>query len=223
MDWGTVVMMNYLKRLTQFFSLFVAGPFAVGFIAAWTAGLGLLLFVIGLPLLLAALVVAGLLFMVRGVKLAQQATATRERVIAALATPAMMLCALALAWPALGAGSYLGTSSRLIINRGHYEAIIAKAKMGQRSPSNTTAFEEDAGVEYIVDDGPPVRVAFNPAGLLDNWDGIIFDPTGDVTLANGFDPVTGKFAAPDRVTKLFGGDLVACRHLWGDYYDCSFT
>lgn len=42
-------------------------------------------------------------------------------------------------------------------------------------------------------------------------------------LADGFDPKTGKFVAPDRVTKVFGGDLVSCRHLWSSYYDCSFT
>jgi hypothetical protein len=110
-----------------------------------------------------------------------------------------------------------------MVNRGHYEEIIAKVKRGHRSPSANSSFEEDGGVEYVVDAGPPVRVAFNPEGMLDNWSGIIFDPTGSVMLAKGFDPKTGKFAAPDRVTKLFGGDLVGCRRLGGSYYDCSFT
>lgn len=41
--------------------------------------------------------------------------------------------------------------------------------------------------------------------------------------ADGFDPATGKFRAPDRVTKLFGGDLVWCRPLWRHYYECGFT
>ncbi len=109
--------------------------------------------------------------------------------------------------------------SRLFVNHNHYEAIIAKAR---RNPTPSW-FEEDGGVTYSVDVGPPIRVAFNPAGFLDNWSGIIYDPTGDVMQANGFDPVTGKFFAPDRVTKLFDGDLVNCRHLWGNYYDCSFT
>ena len=41
-------------------------------------------------------------------------------------------------------------------------------------------------------------------------------------LADGFDE-QGRFHAPDRITKIFGGDLVSCRWLWGDYYTCSFT
>lgn len=110
-----------------------------------------------------------------------------------------------------------------MISRGHYETIIAKVKRGHRSPGGMSSFEEDGGVRYVVDDGPPIRVAFNPEGMLDDWSGIIFDPTGEVMLAKGFDAITGKFSAPDRVTKLFGGDLVSCRHLSGNYYDCSFT
>jgi hypothetical protein len=109
--------------------------------------------------------------------------------------------------------------SRLLANYGHYQSIIAKI---QNSP-NPYWYEEDGGITYSVDLGPPIRVAFNPAGFLDNWSGIIYDPTGVVMQARGFDAVTGKFAAPDEITKLFDGDLVSCRHLWGSYYDCSFT
>lgn len=82
--------------------------------------------------------------------------------------------------------------------------------------------ERRYGVGLNVDRGPPLRVAFNPEGMLDNWSGIVFDPTGEVMQADGFD-ASGRFRAPDRITKLFGGDLVSCRRLWGDYYDCSFT
>jgi hypothetical protein len=81
---------------------------------------------------------------------------------------------------------------------------------------------EQGGIIYNVDLGPPVRVAFHPEGMLDNWSGIIFDPTGEVMQADGFD-ARGNFVAPERITKLFGGDLVGCRHLWRDYYRCSFT
>ena len=106
-----------------------------------------------------------------------------------------------------------------MVNHRHYEAIIAKANKTRQS----VWYEDDGAITYSTDLGPPIRVAFNPAGMLDNWSGIIYDPTGDVMLANGFDPKTGKFFAPERVTKIFGGDLVGCRHLWGSYYDCSFT
>lgn len=217
-------MSEHLKRSGRFFLMMAATPFVIGFIFAWAAGLGFLLFVFGTPLLLVTLAVGTIIYSARGVKLARQAAAGRRRVIAALAAPAMMLGTILLGWPAFAAGGYSGTWSRLMVNRGHYETIIAKARNGERSPSSTSAFEEDGGVEYIVDQGPPVRVAFNPEGLfLDNWSGIIFDPTGDVMRADGFDPKTGEFAAPDQVTKLFGGDLVGCRRIWRDYYRCHFT
>jgi hypothetical protein len=61
----------------------------------------------------------------------------------------------------------------------------------------------------------------NP-GFLDNWSGIVFDPTGAVMQADGWD-AAGKFRAPDAITKLFGGDIVSCSHILGDYYRCSFT
>ena len=106
----------------------------------------------------------------------------------------------------------------MTINRSHYEPIIEKARVDR----NAAWFDEHRGVTYSVDLGPPVRVAFNPEGMLDNWSGIIFDPTGEVMKADGFD-ASGNFRAPEKVTKLFGGDLVSCRHLLDDYYACSFT
>jgi len=135
------------------------------------------------------------------------------------AAPVFLACTLALAWPFLAAGSFAGSLSRLLVNRGHYEAIIKKVQLDPRPEW----FKEDGNITYSVDVGPPVRVAFNPAGMLDNWSGIIYDSTGEVMLARGFDPESGRFFAPDRITKLFNGDLVSCRHLWGEYYDCSFT
>ena len=109
--------------------------------------------------------------------------------------------------------------AELAINHHRYETIIAKARANPVDRS----YESANGITYSVDVGPPVRVAFNPEGFLDNWSGVIYDPTGEVMQADGWDPASRKFRAPDRITKIFGGDLVACRHLWGDYYDCSFT
>lgn len=78
------------------------------------------------------------------------------------------------------------------------------------------------GIAYAIDRGPPVRVAFHADGILDNWSAVVFDPTGEMLKADGWD-ARGKFRAPDRITRLFGGDLVACHRLWGDYLKCSFT
>ena len=213
-------MNDHLRHAGAFFLLIVSSPFLMGFILAWTAGLGYLLLILGIPLLLGTFTVGALFYLVRGIKLARQPRSRRQRALAALAAPMMMLVTISLAWPALAAGSFSGAWTRLMINRAEYEAVIAKARKSG-SPSRNS-LEQDGDVEYLVDPGPPVRVAFNPEGFLDNWSGIIFDPTGVVMRADGFDPRTGKFVAPDEVTKLFGGDLVSCRRLWGDYYDCSF-
>ncbi|WOK36298.1 hypothetical protein [Sphingomonas sp. C3-2] len=145
----------------------------------------------------------------------------RDRLIKFGTTPVLLAISIMLAWPALYGGSVLGTHVRLLINLASYRQIIAEARTGTLEPGIYHTSEN--GIHYIVDNGPPVRVAFNPDGLLDNWSGIIFDPTGIVMSAKGFHPVTGAFYAPERVTKLFGGDLVSCHSLWGDFYHCSFT
>ncbi len=111
---------------------------------------------------------------------------------------------------------------RFLINRDHYDRIVVDAN-SRTADGAYSEYLTNGGTTYIIDYGPPVRVAFNPDGFLDNWSGIIFDPTGDVLLAKGFDSKTGAFFAPERITKLFGGDLVDCRHLSGNYFHCSFT
>jgi hypothetical protein len=214
---------DHIARSGRFFLVLAASVFLIGFVGAWTAGIGFLLFLLGAPLIAGALVIGGLIFSVRGIRLARELSSASSRPLFALAAPLMIVAAVVLAWPTLATGALFGSWTRLMINRGHYETIIANVRKGHRSPSATSAFEEDRGVEYYVDPGPPVRVAFNPEGFLDNWSGIIFDPSGIVMRADGFDPKTGEFAAPDEVTKLFGGDLVSCRSLGGDYYYCNFT
>ena len=139
---------------------------------------------------------------------------------------------LAIGWPALwlvegarairvapSGSTVIAAGARVAVNHSSYQAIIAEA----RESGDEQWYAEAHGIIYNVDAGPPVRVAFHPGGMLDNWSAIVFDPTGDVMLADGFDSKTGEFAAPDRVTKLFYGDLVSCRPLWNDYYSCGFT
>lgn len=109
---------------------------------------------------------------------------------------------------------------------GHYRAygeIIDRAESGAFD-KQAGLWQDQDGVDFVFDAGPPRRMAFpNPGGFLDNWSGIVYDPTGDVMKADGFHPITGEFAAPDRITKLFEGDLVSCRHMLGSFYLCSFT
>lgn len=70
-----------------------------------------------------------------------------------------------------------------------------------------------AGVDYQVELGP-TRVAFPwPGGIIDNWFGVVHDPSGGVTRA----------PHDASIRELFGGDLIGVRHLWGPWYLCSFT
>jgi hypothetical protein len=204
-----------IKGLACFFVL----PFLITFIGAWSDGTGFFLFLFGIPAALLILVIFSVVSVVRGFKLGATIASARHKVFALLAVPMCLVTLYFMAGPLLLAGTYVGAASRLAVNQPRYSDIIEKA----RSEGVRSSYSELYGITYSVDLGPPVRVAFNPAGMLNNWSGIIFDPTGGVMHAEGFDPKTGKFVAPDRITKIFGGDLVKCWPLWSHYYRCSFT
>ena len=212
-------MANHIKRATLFFAIILLVPLIVGFIDSWSAALGFILFLLGIPVTLVVLATGTIVGLAKAAKLPLEDGDRRNRAFAVGVILLLFAATILGALPSLRIGSFIGSFSRLMVNHRHYEAIIAKANKTRQS----VWYEDDGAITYSTDLGPPIRVAFNPAGMLDNWSGIIYDPTGDVMLANGFDPKTGKFFAPERVTKIFGGDLVGCRHLWGSYYDCSFT
>lgn len=219
-DWvHTSFVTDFLRRALKFFAFIGCAPLIIGFIDTWQEGLGFFLFLFGIPIALLTLLVGSAIWFVRSIRFAKELDTVRDKAIVSFAAPLLLVSTILVARPMLVAGRYVGTMSRLFVNYGHYETIVAKVD----AKPEASWYEEDGGVTYSVDLGPPIRIAFNPAGMLDNWSGIIYDPTGDVMLADGFDPVTGKFAAPDKVAKLFEGDLVDCRHLWGSYYHCSFT
>jgi hypothetical protein len=79
---------------------------------------------------------------------------------------------------------------------------------------------------YIVEPGPPLRVAFpRPGGILDNWCGIVYDPSGEVLKARQFKSDYSNWDDPSlqHVKQLFGGDLKYSVHLRGHFYRCWFT
>lgn len=208
-------------RSASFFSAMVGTVFVLGFTWAWSKAIGFVLLMIVFPMVAVALLLTGIVFTIQGIKLAfAWPMSPRKRVMASLAVPAMFALGLAVAWHARVGGIVAGTAARLAVNQGQYLAIVETER--QQARRRTSGFQEAAGVTYVVDHGPPLRVAFNPEGMLDNWSGIIFDPTHEVMRADGFDR-SGRFRAPERITKLFGGDLVSCRHLWGDFFHCGFT
>ncbi|MCR5871381.1 MULTISPECIES: hypothetical protein [unclassified Sphingomonas] len=207
------------KRWLKWYSLLAAVPFGFGLLRAW------LEFYLILPILvgLAGLYLAAIAVTVRWSIAAWHAkplgvTLTR-RLATILIPPSLLLTAICL-FPPLGqAGGRIGLIAQITMYGQRFEEIIAK----EGATPTADGRGEFRGVSYWIDPGPPVRVAFFPEGFLDNWSALIYDPTGEMMQADGFDPVTGKFRAADRVTKLFGGDLLWCRPIWGDYYECGFT
>lgn len=88
------------------------------------------------------------------------------------------------------------------------------------------AFDDLADdVQYSVDYGTPIRVAFPKGGIIDNWYGVVYDPSDEVAQAKGadFGPGGQGFTAPPEVRALFGGDLVSCWRIYRHYHMCSFT
>lgn len=134
--------------------------------------------------------------------------------VGALLTALTMPIAFFLLGPAL---SYGAAVTSLLIQRSSFETAIAST-----APSSDGG-RTSGGILYMVDAGPPRRYAFmTMPGFLDNWVGIVHDPTHQVALAQGFTS-GGGYTAPAAVHELFGGDIIDCDHLFGDYYECSFT
>ncbi|WKL55813.1 hypothetical protein Q1W73_08840 [Asticcacaulis sp. ZE23SCel15] len=213
-------IMKQFRRSMVVFGILASFSFATTFFGVWLLNLGVLF--LGPLIWLGVIIIAGAIIVFKGLEAAWHGRGFGPRLIMALIAPILLGLAILLSSPLSTAGEVSGAWLRLMIERSRYETIIEKES---QPPSGTARIvdREDGGITYTVDAGPPVRVAFNPDGIIDNWTGIIYDPTGEVLLAKGFDPVTGEFHMPSHIKELFGGDLVACRHIWSDYYKCSFT
>ena len=76
-----------------------------------------------------------------------------------------------------------------------------------------------------IEPGPPRRIAFSWGGIIDNWSGIVYDPSGEVLKAQQFKDDWSNWDDPElsAIKSLFGGDLRNARHLWGPWYYCFFT
>lgn len=210
------MMTRYLRLCAWVFSALVGIPFVFGVFGSWSSYeiLVVMILVMAWPVAAFVLVVGFGALLALGIKAARRAGSFTRGAVIVLATPAVAAAAVMLAGPAESAGGKVGDVTYLMANRARFEAIIARARAG-------TATEEDSR-RYTVDQGPPVRVAFDPDGIIDNWSGVIYDPTGVVMQAKGFD-AAGRLIGPETVIALFGGDLVGCRPIWRPYYRCSFT
>jgi hypothetical protein len=66
---------------------------------------------------------------------------------------------------------------------------------------------------FVVDTGPPVRVAFVRSSWLNDWEGIIFDPTDSL--------VSWQEHAPHQSVRLFGRAVVGCSRREPLWFDCG--
>lgn len=140
----------------------------------------------------------------------------------ALRAGGIVLAALILFFPTTSVGAWATERLRFMRDRSTYERIVAEArdKMASTSPHE---FLEEHGLNYAVDPGSPFRVAFLwPGGILDNWCGAVFDPSGEVMGINELALGTTAWRN-HRTTRLFGGDMTSCRPLDELYYLCCFT
>lgn len=148
----------------------------------------------------------------------------------ALSTPAVVLVAVGAVWFSAGplrrAGDKAVFHWRFTQMRPTYDSIVAGTL--RRPPPDTGQVPwinlDHGDVDYAVDLGPPLRIAFvQPGGIIDNWEGIVYDPSGAVRAATGWKNAAGQFSAPPEVVRLFGGDLVKCRPVIDQYFRCWFT
>jgi hypothetical protein len=101
-----------------------------------------------------------------------------------------------------------GIDLRFLAARSDYETIVRRVELGANPPGDRAALD----IDYLVDRGPPRRVAFRiPGGILDNWCAVVHDRTGSL-----------KNPTP-AMTKIFGGDLLDCRAFDEVFFLCCFT
>lgn len=218
----TATLQAYLKQVLLVTLGLIVTIFAIGFVDGFFSAMFVIVFLFTFPFWAAGVVAGYLFYLVRAVSLVRSKDISRQgKALAVIALP-VSACILVFAFlPSLSFGALSGDFGRLLWSKSSYETIIAQNGLGaggDRLLQTGTA----NGVDFEIDAGPPVRIAFEPDGFLDNWSGIVYDPTGAVMLAKGFDR-DGNFHAPERITKLFGGDLVSCRHFFDHYYRCNFT
>jgi hypothetical protein len=116
-------------------------------------------------------------------------------------------------------GGWLTNRLRFLYERPGYEHVVAAATANPVRGYHDTG----TGPSHIIDEGPPVRVAFPwPGGIVDNWCGAVYDPSAEVLKVNALKVGSSEWRA-SPVTQLFDGDMIWCEHLSGSYYLCCFT
>jgi hypothetical protein len=117
----------------------------------------------------------------------------------------------------------LGLKLRFYRLKPEYSEIVAKVKsetIPQQGNHN--------GIPYNSENDPVFRISFAWAGIIDNWYGIIYDPSGKIIRCNESDPrFTGQAPEDDdelgQIRMVFGGLLYKAEPLGNHWHLCWFT
>ena len=127
-------------------------------------------------------------------------------------------------WPFLTEfGDHYRFRRRFEANQNRYESIVSRLVTRAKFDEG---WQKEGSIDYFVEAGPPLRIAFRqPGGILDNWQGVIYDPSGAVLRSAQFKTDFSNWNAPTLrdIKHLFGGELMYCKHLKGHFYRCWFT
>lgn len=119
-------------------------------------------------------------------------------------------------------GAQMVENYRFGQHRAVYESIVAEVAAKQEEAGHHTR----DGVPYLVDPGPPLRIAFPwPGGGVVGWCGAVYDPSGEVMRANDLLPDHSNWDEPRlaEIRALFGGNLTDCHPLADEYYVCCLV
>lgn len=134
--------------------------------------------------------------------------------LGALAVPVLLIV---LGWSAAAGAAYHGW---LAWHRPAFERIVGLMEAGKLQPRRVGFWETYEGVDFIAGRGQPLRIAFPvPGGARGNVTLIVYDPTGRVVEASGWDD-EGFLRAPRDIRGLFFNDLVKCELIEAPLSEC---
>ncbi|MED5457234.1 MAG: hypothetical protein VX428_06960 [Verrucomicrobiota bacterium] len=126
----------------------------------------------------------------------------------------------------------LGDKLRFLRYEKKYVQIIEKIETKKISFNGSVN-----GISYNTEADPVMRVSFSWGGILDNWRGIIYDPTNELsTIAennqininsgdrNSLTPADEEYIKETTELKLlFGGVIYKVKKMANNWYLCWFT
>ena len=117
----------------------------------------------------------------------------------------------------------LGLKLRFYRFKPTYSEIVDKLNSGKMPHEGR--YRE---INYKSETDPVFRVSFSWGGMIDNWYGIVYDPSGNIMRCNESDPRFPDQGPMDdeelsKIRMIFGGVLYKVEKLSDHWYLCWFT